>query len=183
MVGINARLAGIMGDAGRERVEVCWGDSVERLGVRMPSDYREFVERYGHVQFGDDLVVAAPVLVPVVPGGNCFDGIYYFNKDLGEMLEGWYEWSPEIGRPYETFPARGCLLGWGNNTISDYFCWDTSAGDPDLWTVVVWRFDISEMIRFDGGMTEFLAAVLTGEFPDADEFFDRSTGSPTWRSL
>ncbi|MGW2255194.1 SMI1/KNR4 family protein [Kitasatospora sp. NPDC001660] len=183
MTSFMGRLTEIMGDPGREPVEVDWEGAVEKLGVQLPSDYREFVERYGHVQYSGDLMVATPVLGPGIPDADRFDGLYYFNKDLGEMLEGWYEWNPEIGRPYEPFPAKGCLLGWANNTISDYFCWDTSAGDPDQWPVVVWRFDISEMIRFDGGMTDFLAAVLTGQFPGSDEMIDRSMGPDVWRSL
>ncbi|MEU6972944.1 SMI1/KNR4 family protein [Kitasatospora aureofaciens] len=175
-----SRLVEIMGDPGHDPFEVHWAGSVERLGVELPSDYRAFVERYGHVQYHGDLAVVAPALEPGIPEEERFDGLYHFNKDVGEMLEGWYEWNPEFGRPYEPFPGKGCLLAWANNTISDYFCWDTSAGSPDEWPVVVWRFDISEMYRFDGGMTDFLTAVLTGEFPDADEMIDRTLEPDLW---
>ncbi|MFJ8475605.1 SMI1/KNR4 family protein [Kitasatospora sp. NPDC094011] len=177
------RLGELMGDPGRERVEVRWEGAVERLGVQLPSDFREFVERYGRVQYSGDLLVVAPPLRAGVPDEERFDGLHQFNRDVGEMLEEWYGWDGVDGRPYEPFPAKGCLLAWANNTSSDYFCWDTSVGDPDRWPVVVWRFGISEWVRFDGGMAEFLAAVLTGEFPDADELIDRSMDPDVWRSL
>ncbi|MFD9688817.1 SMI1/KNR4 family protein [Kitasatospora sp. NPDC059146] len=171
-----------MGDSGRERAEVDWEGSIDRLGVRLPSDYRELVERYGYLEFGGDIRFASPVLEPGGPEEETFNSLYYFNKDVGEMLAEWYTWDGVSGRPYEPFPAKGCLLAWANNTGCDYFCWDTSAGDPDEWPVVVWRFSISEMVRFDGGMAEFLAAVIEGGFPDADEYLDRSMGPDLWRS-
>ncbi|MEU4588130.1 SMI1/KNR4 family protein [Kitasatospora aureofaciens] len=183
MIGSIGRLEELMGDPGRERVEVRWEGAIERFGVQLPSDFREFVERYGRVQYSGDLLVVAPSLGSGVPDGERFDGLHQFNKDVGEMLEEWYGWDPEFGRPYEPFPAKGCLFAWANNTSSDYFCWDTSAGDPDQWPVVVWRFGISEMMRFDGGMADFLAAVLAGEFPDSEELIDRSMGPDMWRSL
>ncbi|MER7845747.1 SMI1/KNR4 family protein [Kitasatospora sp. NPDC096077] len=174
------RLGELMGDPGRERVEVPWERSVERLGVRLPQDYRELVERYGYLEFGGDIRVSTPVLEPGGPEEETFNGLYYFNKDVGEMLDGWYEWNPELGRPYEPFPKEGCLLAWANNTMCDYFCWDTSVGDPEQWPVVVWRFDTSELIPFDGGMADFLTALLAGEFPDAREMISPSV--PQWRS-
>ncbi|MFJ4188830.1 SMI1/KNR4 family protein [Kitasatospora sp. NPDC089509] len=176
------RLGELMGAPGRERVQVPWERSVERLGVELPADFREFVERYGRVEYSGDLLVVTPSLRDGVADGERFDGLHQFNKDVGEMLEEWYGWDGVDGRPYEPFPAKGCLLAWANNTSSDYFCWDTSAGEPDQWPVVVWRFGISEWVRFDGGMAEFLAAVLTGEFPDSDELIDRSMSADAWLS-
>ncbi|MEE1782788.1 SMI1/KNR4 family protein [Streptomyces sp. SP17BM10] len=183
MTSAIGRLAEVMGDPGREPVEVRWAGAVEKLGVQLPSDFRELVERYGRVQYHGDLVVVAPSLRPDVPDGERFNGLHRFNQDLGEMLEQWYEWYPELGRPYEPFPAPGCLIGWANNTSNDYFCWDTSAADPDQWPVVLWRYGGDEMNRFDGGMADFLAAVLTGDYPDAEELIDRSMGPAMWRSL
>ncbi|MFC9330771.1 SMI1/KNR4 family protein [Kitasatospora sp. NPDC057015] len=183
MISAIGRLGELMGESGREPTSVNWAEAVERLGVQLPADFRELVERYGRVQYFGDLVVGAPSLRPGVPDGERFDGLYEFNKDIGEMLEVWYGWVPEFGRPYEPFPAKGGLLAWGSNTTCDYFCWDTSADDPSQWPVVVWRFGISEMNYFDGGMADFLAAVLTGEFPDAEELIDRSMSPEMWRSL
>ncbi|MFE4359948.1 MULTISPECIES: hypothetical protein [Streptomycetaceae] len=118
--------------------------------------------------------MVTPDLDPGTPDEERYEHFRHFNVEVEEMLDGWYEWNPELGRPYAPFPAKGGLLVWANNTISDYFCWGTSAGDPDQWPVVVWRFDISEFVRFDGTMTEFLATVLTGEAPDSDEYIDRT---------
>ncbi|MFI8460464.1 SMI1/KNR4 family protein [Kitasatospora sp. NPDC085464] len=177
------RLQAIMGNPGREPVEVRWEGAVERFGIQLPADFRELVERYGRVQYFGDLLVVAPSLRAGVPDGERFDGLHQFNTDVGEMLEEWYEWSPELGRPYEPFPADGGLFAWANNTSSDYFCWDTSAADPNQWPVVVWRYTTGEMNRFDGGMADFLAAVLTGELPDSGELIDRSMGPDMWRSL
>ncbi|MEU1286805.1 SMI1/KNR4 family protein [Kitasatospora sp. NPDC005856] len=175
------RLADIMAEPGREPFRVHWEGPVEGLGTELPSDYRAFVERYGHASFHGDLSVVTPDLDPGTPDEKSYERFRRFNEDVGEMLEGWYEWNPELGRPYPPFPAKGGLLAWASNTSADYFCWDTSAGDPDQWPVVVWRFGISEFVRFDGGMTAFLTAVLTGEVPDSDGYIDRTLGPDLWR--
>ncbi|MET8544538.1 SMI1/KNR4 family protein [Kitasatospora sp. NPDC004799] len=182
MAGSIGWLADIMGEPRREPFRVYWQGSVEGLGVELPSDYRAFVERYGHVQFHGDLIVMTPDRDAGTPDEERYERFRRFNEEVGEMLEVWYEWTPELGRPYVPFPGKGGLLAWANNTSADYFCWDTSAGDPDQWPVVVWRFGISEFVRFDGGMTEFLAAVLTGEIPDSDEYIDRTLEPDLWRA-
>ncbi|MFE6050516.1 SMI1/KNR4 family protein [Kitasatospora sp. NPDC056446] len=182
MSGSISRLGEIMGDPGRPPLDVPWSGAVERFGVGLPSDYRELVDRYGPVRFFGDLVVVTPSFDPGEPSGQRFDDMHSFNQDLGEMLEQWYTWYPEVGRPYEPFPTPGGLLGWGNNTSADYFCWHMAGPDPDRWPVVVWHYGGDEMSRFDGGMAEFLAAVLDGDFPDAEELIDQTLNPELWQS-
>jgi hypothetical protein len=62
----------------------------------------------------------------------------------------------------------------------DVLYWKTE-GDPDEWRVVIFDPRESQQFEFPGGMTEFLAAVLTRrvecrafprDFPSASPVFD-----------
>ncbi|MEU1425074.1 SMI1/KNR4 family protein [Kitasatospora sp. NPDC005751] len=176
-------LEAIMGMPDYPPLEVPWNKAVEQLGVPFPSDYRAFIERYGPVCFSGDLVVASPSLKPDILDEARFDGLYRFNQNLSQMMEQWGGWFPEAVRPYGPFLAPGGLLGWASNTSADYFCWHMVGSDPDQWPVVVWRYGGDEMNRFDGGMVDFLVAVLSGEFPDAEEMIDRNLDPCIWKSL
>jgi len=61
--------------------------------------------------------------------------------------------------------------------------WDTSEGDPDRWSVVVWLLSSRHWDRFDGGMTEFMLAVLRGDYPFAKGLIDptgEASDGPVW---
>ncbi|WP_431683796.1 SMI1/KNR4 family protein [Kitasatospora sp. KL5] len=170
------RLREIMGESGRPCVRVRWELAPQQVGVQFPSDFRDFIEAYGSVEFSGGLVVVAPQL-----GEKAIDAYIDDNKAVGESLEQWYGLLPENGRPYEPFPAPGGLLLWGNDLSANYFFWDTSDSDPERWPVVIWYYGSEPLETFNGGVSDFLTSLLTGAHPESDELIDQSPGAPLWR--
>jgi hypothetical protein len=63
---------------------------------------------------------------------------------------------------YRIFPEPGGLLSWGSNQLGDVFWWLTE-GEPEQWPVIMWARGPVRTFRFDGGMVEFLCAILSGD--------------------
>ncbi|SFB87725.1 hypothetical protein SAMN05421773_101352 [Streptomyces aidingensis] len=149
-------------------VGVCvdW-ERVERwLGVRLPGDYKALADAWGPADFGGHLWLHVPCRQ---------EGRF----DYGEWLRSTHRMcrilSRESGacRVPEFRPAEGGLLAWGTTRAAEELFWDTSAADPDRWTVTVFRRDA--LYRegnpwWETGLTlsEFLAAVVRGPVRPAD---------------
>jgi hypothetical protein len=105
--------------------EVDWAAVHERLGFRLPSDYREFIDAYGPGTFGDIRVMA-----PGAPGG----------MDLFDLLERKYQQvqrvpvrMADIAPPI--YPEPGGTVFWGETTGGWSCGWAPAGPDPDQWTV------------------------------------------------
>ncbi|MGW5350979.1 hypothetical protein ACWERV_10715 [Streptomyces sp. NPDC004031] len=152
----------------RERVAAPpWERSKAACGFAFPSDYREFVDRYGggSILAGADrwpVQVLAPSAVPPTPGAP--GGFEAFVRETEELPLGHAEneWD---GPAYPDLPAAGGLLAWGHDQDGDTFYWSTEHPDPDRWPVVMLARGPAEVLPFDGGMVEFLLAVYSGAHP------------------
>ena len=102
-----------------------WAAVHERLGFRLPADYREFIDAYGPGTFGDIRVMA-----PGAPG----------EMDLFDLLERKYQQvqraavrMADIAPP--VYPEPGGTIFWGE-TAGGWSCgWAPTGPDPDEWTV------------------------------------------------
>ena len=137
--------------------EVDWERVRELSGVAFPEDYRDFVATYGGGSM-DDLLV---VLTPPVPGSA-----------YGQLLD--KPVLPPAGErypyPYPPHPEPGGLFPWGSTATADDVFWLCEGDDPDAWVTVVRKRQAHHgeepWKRFDGGMAEFLLALVRGEFPN-----------------
>jgi hypothetical protein len=148
-----------------------WEQSEPEVGLRLPSDYREFVGRYG----GGTITwpVDAPrffVHVPCAVAARPDDlrGFHAFvdttDSDIGSLFDGMDEdeWG---GVVYSMRPNPGGLLAWGENEDGDYFFWLTEDPDPDCWPIVMWARGPATTYRFEGGMVAFLLGLFKGGLP------------------
>ena len=127
-------------------------DSVEAtLGVRLPSDYKWLVERYGPGSFDEFLYVFQPGS-PVEPfqlelqAGQTIRALDYLRRG-GEVI------------PYENSE----LLASCRTDNGDTGYWlRRPADNPDAWNIVVNEARGTRWSTFDGGIVTFLVAVLTG---------------------
>jgi hypothetical protein len=154
-----------------------WAQAEEELGIALPPDYRELVERFpggtfqGYLDFN-------PGLSPLIdlrerrlgelrrwrdhtPDD---DGIQYrryleeLEASQGRVLPP----DPEVSYPFPLWPEPGGIYPWAEGAISLFF-WLRNASDPGSWPVVWCHGEDDEWERFDGNTTEFLIALVTGQ--------------------
>lgn len=124
------------------------------LGVRLPGDYVALVEEWGAGTFNDFISVFAP------GHGNP-------NLDLVHEARGW-EWAlveqVKAGErhPFEPRIELGGLLAWGATANGDPCFWQLRAQEPKSWIVAVQEVRGPDWHVFEGGLAEFLVAVLDG---------------------
>jgi hypothetical protein len=111
-------LSGVLGRFRTERFLVDWIGVEEAAGLRLPSDYKAYVEAYGPSDIGE-LRIVVPTARTMIPDPHILQGLYD-----AELAHGFW-------------PAPGGLLLWGYTGNVSRLFWDTSAGDdPDRWPVV-----------------------------------------------
>ncbi|GHH58244.1 hypothetical protein FHS35_007240 [Streptomyces umbrinus] len=131
--------------------DVDWSQVEDALDVTLPDDYKWFVERYGPGSFNDFLYILQPTS-PFYP-----TRLVESADQAVEILESLRESGGRI--PYETNE----LLPVGKTDNGDTVYWVTRPEDaPNSWTVVANGARNTEWPHFDGGIVEFLVAVLSG---------------------
>jgi hypothetical protein len=176
------RLAHILGQPVPARAPVPWERSIPEIGFQFPSDYREFIDMYGSISIRDELHIWTPSLLPGVPGaGPGFPGfVQQTTEGVGQHLALAYEQGDLRECPFPIFPSPGGLLGWAHNSNVDHCFWLTVGDDPDGWPIAIWYRQLAKWDRFDGGMVEFLFAVLSGDYPMAGEIAPGDPNVPLW---
>lgn len=119
-----ARVVAVTGHDGRRARSVDWSAVEERLGTRLPSDYKELVELFGRGAFDGYLELhTAGAPGTGVDIERCNRGVDSLSNDA-------------LCEPYRAYPAPGGLLWWGWTEQEDGFYWLTEGADPDDWPVV-----------------------------------------------
>ncbi|MDH6129273.1 SMI1/KNR4 family protein [Kitasatospora sp. GP82] len=176
------RLSQILGAPEVIPAQVPWELAPERINIQLPSDYKEFVNRYGSVRILGELSLWIPSLRPSSKGSpSGFEGFVWDTAQVAEELALAYEDDPDE-QPYPVFPEAGGLLAWGNNANGSRCFWLTEGDDPDKWPVVIWYQEIEEWDRIGCCMTDFLATLLTGGYRMMSELIPASANAPLWSS-
>lgn len=165
-----------------------WDQAVGKVGFSFPADYREFVDAYGAGTVNDELFIAAPTLRPRRGYRSGFHGLVDITtiglgRSIGEMRQDAIALGDQDSYPFPIRPEADGLLIWGYNSNTDVCFWDSSGADPDRWPVVVFLLSSRTWERFDGGMTEFLLAILRGEHPLSQRLIrptEPPPGQPVW---
>jgi hypothetical protein len=161
------RLRVITGAEPAEHPAVDWAATEAALGTALPEDYKEIVDLFGPGGFDEYLDL-------IVPGGSGTDLVRFSEIDAAHSVSLW--------APYPVYPARNGLLRWGTSEYELDLVWQTGAADPADWPVLVREAPGEEWRRFDCGMGEFLARLLTDVsfgFPPSlldSHFFESSGG-------
>ncbi len=140
------------------RYTVSWERVEERLDLRLPKDYKEFVYFFGPGEFDGFLIVAVPGLANpnielVSWARRTQENHRYLIEEERVVEEGLAEW------PYPLTPSPGFFMPWGMTANGDRLHWDTN-GEPDEWTVVVEDNGSFELFTYSVSMSEFLARFL-----------------------
>ncbi|WP_181188176.1 SMI1/KNR4 family protein [Actinopolyspora mortivallis] len=130
---------------------VDWNVVEESLGVRLPSDYKEFMDTYGGGTIEDFLI------------------IYRFADNIEGTLEIWRNEMWRVRYFWDEVPEWVILeekweniLPWAN-TVDDDVCYllMEPREDPEQWCVVSRDEDMDWSV-FEGSMVEFLEEVVAG---------------------
>lgn len=139
-----------------------WQAVEAELGMRLPSDYKEFMSVYGTGSVGTE---GLTVLPPTAPEGYPYrgGGMADESENLREM---WNDrWDNDV---IPGLDAPEQLLAWGvGHSDPDLYGWIMTSAEPDEWPVVVWRRGVHpDFVYFDLGMVEFLRRLTTGDLPE-----------------
>ena len=131
-----------------------WDAVEERLGSKLPQDYKNFISLYGSGEISEWITVFTPFTTQ--------NGIDLFGIGFG-ILSHYREYYPEPHPrhfPYTVYPKPGGLLTWGMTRDGDEFFWRTN-GRPDRWDVVVHDRGMIEFYPTEGlTFGEYLLALL-----------------------
>ncbi|GAA4086327.1 SMI1/KNR4 family protein [Streptomyces shaanxiensis] len=136
-----------------------WDAAERRLGVVLPTDYKELIRTYGGSNWDDYLYL----LDPGCPNDN-YDLVEWEDQQT-EALEGLWEFEK---RPAELADAGSRVIPWATTDNGECLYWLVRAGrNPDEWTVMVNEARGDRWEHFPMNCTEFLAAVLQGDLRSA----------------
>jgi hypothetical protein len=143
-----AALAELIGPAAGTPRPVDWAHVEEFMGVRLPADYRSFVDTYGPGTFGEIAVTA-----PGAPAG----------LDLYALLRRAIETAraPDTIRTVPICPEPGGLIAWGETTDGWTFSWSPGHPDPDRWSVVLYSREFLAHLA-DLSFSQFLLRYAQG---------------------
>jgi hypothetical protein len=137
-----------------------WRTVERELGTPLPSDYKEFIDRYGSGMicgsmsvwnFRDAAIFSKP-LAKVLTGPG---GVVQAYERIRAMGNSW---------PFTMYPQPGGLLPFVTVRDVHHLNW-LADGPPDTWDVVYWFFDGLEFIHLKGdSFTGFLLKVLKKKY-------------------
>ena len=131
-----------------------WIDVEEKLGIKLPNDYKEFIIAYGSGYIGDFLWV----LNPFSKDGNLIDNMNHFQWAYSELRKDFPE---EYPRP--PFPKNGSLITWGATDNGDYLFWIYDKNiEPNNWKIGITDMGDREYL-FDMNMSTFLKKLVKNE--------------------
>jgi len=131
-----------------------WAAVEQRLGLRLPPDYRDLVDTYGAGRFGNFITVFTPFVdngyVNLLTQDTlALDAYRVMRADFPETA------------PDPVYPEPGGVLPWAQTDNGDVVYWRTD-GPSERWPVVVIesRFGMHEQYTLT--TTAFLAKLLDG---------------------
>jgi hypothetical protein len=133
-----------------------WSDVEERLGLRLPDDYKALADVYGPGDFLD-----LRLHVPDCPNPD-FD-LFRLVERVGRQAAGYRERvRPGVAAPF--FPEPGGLVPFGEVAVDRFLLWVPVGDDPNAWPVVFPAGDWSAWFRpgrtFSGCLADYLSGRL-----------------------
>lgn len=144
-------LVRLVGWEGRGK-DLHWATTEQVLGLRLPTDYKHYVERFPSGIFQIYLSVYTPFESGLHPRIlYALEGRRVIQADRDDF-------------PYAFHPEKGGLLPWGITGSDFLFCWLTGADDPDQWPTIVCDYSLlDEFHTYSGSMTAFIVDLIRGE--------------------
>lgn len=140
-----------------------WDEIELVLGIKLPADYKRFINKYGVGSINDFLWVLNPFTenpnLDLIKKGEEIREAYNTSKN---------EFPDDF--KHDVFPNKGGLLPCAITDNGDEIYWLTS-DTSDEWNIVVYESRLSDYYEYNMGLAEFLYKVLEKEiecsaFPD-----------------
>src|SRR5579872_4898090 len=119
-----------------------WGSVEEQLKMRLPQDYKQFIEVFGTRKIGDFIGILNPF------SENEFVNLIKSSKGFLEADEVLRKKHPK-DYVYDFYPEQGGPFPFGVTDNGDVLYWKTE-GEPDRWPVVIFDPRESEQFEFPG---------------------------------
>lgn len=153
-------------DAHPQFADGAWDDVEAYLGTSLPSDYKRLVGAGESLSLGDELIIASPF--------SRTQTLLDLHTELGD-IGAMRHFEDPVDSPFPVYPEAGGLLAWGSCQGAGMYWWDTTAADPDAWSVVVTgdvdsTLDTGEIVeyqRHEMPMTAYLDGLMAGEIEAA----------------
>jgi SMI1-KNR4 cell-wall/Ankyrin repeats (3 copies) len=146
-----------------------WSRAEKTLGVKLPSDYKEFIDRYGSGEFAGFFLVFNPFSKTI----NLLDKF----ETLGASYRDSHDSDPD-NFPLAMFPEVPGMIPWGHDTNGHTYFWLVkNKKTPDEWTIVWDEGDDQGFEEHKWTFSEYLLGVLKGKidaragnYPSDDSF-------------
>lgn len=136
--------------------EISWHYIESSLGLTLPNDFKEFIQRFGTGALLDFLWVFNPF-----SSNEYLNFMQQINTQLDALRFLVRDTSLEEC-PYSLYPEPGGLLPWGMTENGDILFWCTE-GNPKDWTVVVMASRSPTYEEYNESLTGFLAKLILQE--------------------
>lgn len=134
-----------------------WEKTEARLGLKLPSDYKTFIDRYGTGSFDDFLMVYNPFAADEYR--NLFyalDTLHQADRRTKKVQN--VAW--RVVDPFDIYPAPEGLLPWGcAGSVDETFFWRIK-GDPDSWETIFYNLRSGEYEVWKYPLAGFLLRLL-----------------------
>lgn len=146
-----------------------WKELEVGMGLELPQDYKEFLDRFGTGAFGafDEIEEDAffDLLFTVSPGTTRHElGALSMIPPMTEAIaEFKRRWPDRV--PGDVYPEAGGLLYVGGTTTRHDLFWKTG-GPPEGWTCLIGDNYCDNWFDFEADLTTSLAAIVAGDVPD-----------------
>ncbi|MEV0346076.1 SMI1/KNR4 family protein [Nonomuraea sp. NPDC050680] len=142
-----------------------WGMVEAGLGLRLPSDYKELMDRYASLTLDAFLGLFIPNPGDY-PGELMHDSILGLLDDVAPDGDEEQEVVDDDGniverRHFSHYPTPGGIIPWGSTQNGQLCLWEAD-GDPDSWKVLV-SSDGAFMWKHGGGILDFLIQANRGQ--------------------
>ncbi len=148
-----------------------WNLIQKRIGTPLPTDYKNFIDRYGTGSFNNFITPYNPFTknesVNLI---QALDAHHLASRQTQSMRN--MPWSAV--HPFELFPAVEGVLPWGTTArFEETFLWQVN-GKPETWATIVYNLRNGEYEVWKFPFTTFLvklmlkeieSVVLSGSFP------------------
>ncbi|MGW6905841.1 Lsr2 family DNA-binding protein [Streptomyces sp. NPDC054940] len=130
-----------------------WKSTETQLGMRLPADYKELAALYGPGRFADYLHIYHPLgYTPYVD----------LTGPMPARIRAQLQKDYDQGTYPVPYPPQ-YLFAMGSTDNGEYLFWIRGPSeDPDAWRIAVNEARGPRWFTFDGTLTEFLVAVLSG---------------------
>ncbi|MEU6586671.1 SMI1/KNR4 family protein [Nocardia sp. NPDC046763] len=160
-----------------------WTAIEQSMNLRLPADYRDFIDLYGDGQINHLLSVFFPARQHGPrPTLSVLSDNTQSLRDSGFFDDPAADGSNSVAGQQ----MSNDMLLWGQTFNGDLLFWSTEREDPDNWTVRVHfrHLDPGDSWgEFDGSMVDFLLALAIAAFPHTNWLIDASTGTMRWSRL